>query len=42
MQTSASNAGRSQPHDIYENVSFHKGAANLHEADDMCAIYNNV
>lgn len=48
-QTSASNAGRSQPHDIYENVSFHKGAAssrdeaaNLHEADDMCAIYNNV
>lgn len=48
-QTSASNAGRSQPQDIYENVSFHKGAAssrdeaaNLHEPDDMCAIYGNV
>lgn len=35
--------------DVYENVSFHKGVASLrdeaakaHDADGMCAIYNNV
>lgn len=42
-------AERSPTLNIYENVCFHKGvegfredAAKAHDADDMCAIYNNV
>lgn len=48
-QKHVTNAGRRQTSGIYENVDFHKGAAslkddaaNVHDADDACAIYNNV
>lgn len=48
-QKCATTAERRQPSDIYENFNFHIGgasreddAANAHDEDDACAIYNNV